>query len=112
MPATSLQTKNGAPQPRRALTAPEIIGKLAQLDGWRLRGDGSDLAIEKNFSFTNYFETMAFANAVAFIAHRQDHHPELLLRYASCQVRLNTHDVQGLSLSDFDCAAQIEALRA
>ena len=97
-------------QVRRALNAPEIVAKLANLDGWQLRGDGADLAIEKTFSFANYFETMAFVNAVAFIAHTQDHHPDLTVHYGSCTVRWNTHDVQGLSVTDFDCATRTEAL--
>ena len=97
-------------QVRRTLNAPEIVAKLAHLDGWQLRGDGADLAIEKTFSFANYFETMAFVNAVAFIAHTQDHHPDLTVHYGSCTVRWNTHDVQGLSVTDFDCATRTEAL--
>ena len=55
---------------------------------------------------------LAFANAVAFIAQRQDHHPELVVRYGQCIVRYNTHDVGGISDTDFDCAAQIDALLA
>ena len=102
--------KDPLAQVRRALNAPEIVAKLAHLDGWQLRGDGADLAIEKTFSFANYFETMAFVNAVAFIAHTQDHHPDLTVHYGSCTVRWNTHDVQGLSVTDFDCATRTEAL--
>ncbi len=83
---------------------------MAQLDGWKLTGDGAQVAIEKTFRFANYFETMAFVNAVAFIAHAQDHHPDLSVQYNRCVVRWNTHDVGGLSSTDFDCAAQIDAL--
>jgi 4a-hydroxytetrahydrobiopterin dehydratase len=96
-----------------ALTATQIIAKLVHVQGWRLSGgddSGSDLAIEKTFTFTNYFETMAFVNAVAFVAHRLDHHPELTVTYKQCVVRLNTHDVKAISQLDFDCAAQIDAL--
>jgi 4a-hydroxytetrahydrobiopterin dehydratase len=53
---------------------------------------------------------MAFVNAVALIAHVQDHHPELSVQYGQCVVRFNTHDVLGISSSDFDCAAQVDAL--
>jgi 4a-hydroxytetrahydrobiopterin dehydratase len=110
--STPLQKNDWKNQPRRALSATEVVTQLAKLEGWRLSGDGSDVAIEKTFSFANYFETMAFVNAVAFIAHRQDHHPDLAVHYNRCVVRLATHDVKGLSLTDFDCAAQIDALRA
>ena len=96
-----------------ALTATQIIAKLALLEGWRLSGGdegGASLAIEKSFTFDNYFETMAFVNAVAFVAHKLDHHPELTVTYKNCVVRLNTHDVKAISQLDFDTAAQIDAL--
>ena len=96
----------------RALTATEVITSLAQLEGWRLCGDGSDIAIEKAFSFADYYQTLAFVNALAFVAHAQNHHPELLVHYGECRVRWRTHAVAGLSQSDFDCAARTDALLA
>lgn len=105
-----LQPKDWKALPRRAATATEIVAALSQLDGWKLTGDGADVAIEKTFSFANYFETIAFVNALAFIAHAQDHHPDLSVHYNRCVVRFNTHDVNGLSASDFDCARQANAL--
>ena len=53
---------------------------------------------------------MAFVNAVAWIAHREDHHPDLAVSYNRCTVRLNTHSVGGISRNDFICAAQVDAL--
>jgi 4a-hydroxytetrahydrobiopterin dehydratase len=97
---------------RRALSATEIVTSLSKLGGWTLSGDGVDLAIEKTFVFANYYETIAFVNAVAFIAHQQDHHPALTVHYSRCVVRYNTHDVKGLTVSDFDCAARLDALLA
>ena len=55
---------------------------------------------------------MAFVNAVAFIAHTTDHHPDLQVTYNRCVVRLSTHDARGVSLSDFECAGRIDALLA
>lgn len=98
--------------PRRALQATEIVANLARLEGWKLTGDGAQVAIEKTWTFANYFETMAFVNSVAFLAHRQDHHPELLVQCSRCVVRFNTHDVGGLSPSDFESAALVDALLA
>jgi 4a-hydroxytetrahydrobiopterin dehydratase len=95
---------------RTALTATQIIASLAKVDGWKLYGDGPDLAIEKTYVFKNFLRTMSFVNAVAFVAEQQNHHPELLVRYSSCTVRFNTHDVQGVSRSDFECAALVDAL--
>jgi 4a-hydroxytetrahydrobiopterin dehydratase len=97
---------------RRAYSATEVVAHLAKLDNWKLVGDGSAVAIEKTFTFANYFETIAFVNALAYIVHIQDHHPDLSVHYNRCVVRFNTHDVGGISVSDFDCAAQIDALVA
>ncbi len=73
-------------------------------------GDGADLAIEKTFPFPGYLQTMAFANAVAFIAESSEHYPELLVQSQQCSVRWNTREVQGISAADFACAAQVDAL--
>ena len=98
--------------PRRALNPAEIVSRLATVPGWQLTGDGENVAIEKNHTFANYYETISFVNAVAFIANKQDHHPDLSVHYNRCVVRFSTHDVKGLTETDFDCAAQIDALLA
>ena len=77
-----------------------------------MNGDGPELVIEKTYSFENYYQTMAFVNALAFIAHAQDHHPHLSVQFKRCIVQFNTHDVAGLTLRDFDCAARVDALSA
>ena len=104
---------NPVHQNRRALSATEIVTQLSQLNGeqpvgWRLI-DGS---LEKTFNFKNFHETMGFVNAVAFIATAEDHHPDLALSYGKCTVRFNTHDVNGISVSDFFCASKVDALLA
>ncbi len=104
---------NPVHQNRRALSATEIVTQLSQLNGeqalgWRLI-DGS---LEKTYVFKNFHETMGFANAVAFIANAEDHHPDLALSYGKCTVRFNTHDVNGISVSDFFCASKVDALLA
>ncbi len=95
---------------RQALGPAQIIGKLAQLEGWKLFGDGPTVAIEKTFRFKNYLATVAFANAVAFLAEQHDHHPDMLLGFKSCSVRWRTHDVHGVSVTDFACGALADAL--
>lgn len=110
--SSALTAQNWATQPRRALSATEVVTRLAALDSWQLTGDGASVAIEKRFTFADYYETLAFVNAVAFVAHRQDHHPELQVHYNRCVVRFNTYDVAGISSTDFDCAAQVDALLA
>ena len=108
----SLSTQDWARTRRLALNGPAVVSALAQAPGWQLSGDGPTLAIEKRFDFADYHDTLAFVTAVAFIAHRQDHHPELLVRYNHVVVRYHTHDVQGLTATDFACAAAVDALLA
>ena len=75
-----------------------------------LCGDGPDIAIEKIYNFPGYAQTMAFVNAVAWLAQARDHHPDLLVQFSRCRVQWRTHDVAGLSRLDFDCAAAVDAL--
>ena len=77
-------------------------------DEWHYSASG--LAIERIVRFTNYYETIAFVNAVAWIAHMEDHHPELTVGYNRCQVTYTTHSAGGLTNSDFICAEKIDAL--
>jgi 4a-hydroxytetrahydrobiopterin dehydratase len=110
--STMLKKKDWSLLPRRALTATEIVTRLTTAPGWKLTGDAADVAIEKTYTFDNYYETISFVNAVAFIANAEDHHPDLSVHYSRCVVRFNTHDVKGLSETDFECASQIDALLA
>ena len=109
---TMLKKKDWSALTRRALTATQVVANLAKLEGWSLTGNGAAVAIEKTFTFANYYETISFVNAAAFIAHAQDHHPDLSVHFNRCVVRWNTHDVGGISITDFDCAAQLDALLA
>jgi 4a-hydroxytetrahydrobiopterin dehydratase len=90
----------------------EAAGNLmSQLDDeWKLADDGSE--ISRDYEFKDFHQTMAFVNAVAWIAHREDHHPDLELGYGHCRVRFSTHAVGGLSQNDFICAAKVDDLLA
>jgi 4a-hydroxytetrahydrobiopterin dehydratase len=88
------------------LAQAQIDAGLARLPGWAHR----DGAIDKTFSFGIYADTIAFVNAVAAIAAREDHHPELHVGYDQCRVAYRTHSVGGISENDFICASKIEAL--
>lgn len=79
---------------------------LKQLNGWTIK----DGLLTKDFDFKNYYETMAFVNAAAWISHREDHHPDLAVGYKACTVSYITHAIGGLSDNDFICAAKIDAL--
>ncbi|MBS0316845.1 MAG: 4a-hydroxytetrahydrobiopterin dehydratase [Proteobacteria bacterium] len=108
--STMLPKRDWSREPRRALQGAEIVAGLAGLAGWKLAGEGASVAIEKTYGFANYYETISFVNAVAFIANVQDHHPDLSVHYNRCVVRFNTHDVGGISAADLDCARRVDAL--
>ncbi len=86
--------------------AAETADHLTRAPGWAL----VDGAIQKRFEFANYHRTMAFVNALAWVAHAEDHHPDLQVSYNRCTVRFNTHSVGGISINDFICAAKVDAL--
>ena len=88
------------------LSLAEVERRLSEFSGW----EHDQGAIGKLFEFKNYYQTMAFVNAVAWIAHSQGHHPDLEVSYRSCRVRYTTHAIGGLSDNDFICAARVEGL--
>ncbi len=88
--------------------ADEAGNMLDQLNDWELDEPGKE--ISRSFEFKNYYETMAFVNALAWVAHREDHHPDLQVGYNRVHVRFSTHSIGGLSENDFICAAKIDAL--
>jgi 4a-hydroxytetrahydrobiopterin dehydratase len=75
---------------------------------WQFDAEGR--ALNRDFRFADFHATMAFVNAVAWIAHAEDHHPELEVGYDRCRVTFSTHSVGGLSVNDFICAAKVDAL--
>ena len=88
---------------------PQAEQLLASLHAdWTLATDGSE--ISRTFTFGNYYQTMAFVNALAWIAHSEDHHPDIEVGYKRCHVRYSTHMIGGLSDNDFICAARLDAL--
>ena len=83
-----------------------VRAALRELPGWELAGK----EIAKTYKFANYYETLAFVNATAWVSHREDHHPDLEVGYNRCRVRYSTHSVGGLSQNDMICAAKVDAL--
>ena len=88
------------------LPARDVDACLSALPGWSVEG----ATLHKRFPFDDYARILAFANAVGCMAIEQDHHPEIRITHASCIVRWSTHDVGGLSINDFICAARTDAL--
>ena len=88
------------------LSQPEIDGLMRQLEGWQQSGN----LIGKTCQFKDYYQTIAFVNAIAWVSHRENHHPDLAVTYNSCRVEYSTHAIHGLSENDFICAAKVDAL--
>lgn len=100
-----------AQQPREGATRlrPDELGEhAATLDGWIVQPD----RIVKVFAFRDFAQTMAFVNAVAWIATRADHHPDLAVGYDRCEVAWSTHSAGGVTLNDVICAARVDRLLA
>lgn len=86
--------------------AKELLKELA--DGWAISPSGKELV--KDFTFKGYYKTIAFVNALAWIANSEGHHPDLEVGYNHCLVRYTTHAVDGLTENDYICAAKIDGL--
>ena len=101
---TNLATRHCKPSVTK-LGSADAAKFAQQVPGWQTEHD----VLVKVFPFKNYYETMAFVNMVAWIAHREDHHPDMTVGYNKCRVAFSTHSVGGLSENDFICAAKIES---
>ena len=89
-----------------AISEADVVRQLQVIDQWTFAGG----ALSRTYQFKNYYETMAFVNALAYLVHRENHHPELRVSYSSCEVRYNTHSINGISQNDFISAAKVDAL--
>ena len=90
------------------LSGDALTEGLAGLKGWTCNADRT--AISRTFEFSNFYKTMAFVNAVAWIANREDHHPDLEVGYSKCKVVFSTHSAGGITDNDLICAKAVDAL--
>ena len=111
MTALSLQDCNAVITKQDTITEAEISDYLIELKQlWE--HDAKTQSISRCFNFKNYYETMAFANATAWVSHQQNHHPDMHISYNQCTVIYTTHSIKDLSLNDFICAARINEIAA
>jgi 4a-hydroxytetrahydrobiopterin dehydratase len=89
-----------------ALSAKDVAKRLKALNGWTV----DEGRISKTYKFDDYYHTITFVNAIAWLANKEDHHPDLEVGYNQCVVHYSTHSVGGLSENDFICAAKVDAL--
>ncbi|NNF96079.1 MAG: 4a-hydroxytetrahydrobiopterin dehydratase [Halobacteria archaeon] len=107
---TELASRECKPYPKGtpALSLEQATELLREIPGWSINSGSS--AISRAFRFKDFHQTMAFVNALAWIAHQTDHHPDLEVGYNRCNVTFSTHSIGGLSDNDFICAARINSL--
>jgi 4a-hydroxytetrahydrobiopterin dehydratase len=100
------RTSKPLPPGSPALARDQIEQNLREVPDWKIE----DKTLVRRFKFENYYETMSFVVAVAMLAQREDHHPDLEVSYNKLAIKYSTHSVGGLSENDFICAAKIDAL--
>jgi len=96
------------PKGSKSIIIPTIESNLSILEGWEAPLNYANIA--KTFSFKNYHQTIAFVNAVTWLANKEDHHPKICFDYNSCEITLTTHNAKGLTMNDIIMAAKINAL--
>lgn len=91
-----------------AMQKDEIAKLMPEIKGWDLNKDATQLS--RRFNFKGFYKTMAFVNAIAWIANQENHHPDMEVGYNYCLVKYSTHAVNGLTKNDFICAAKVNQL--
>ena len=92
------------------LTIDAIREYLKALPHWQLNSSMGQAFIYRDFEFKNYYKTIAFVNAVAWLSHQENHHPDLNVSYNHCRIQYSTHAISGLSENNFICAAKVDDL--
>ncbi len=91
------------------LNEEQIKNLMPQLSSkWEVSKEHS--SIKRKLTFNNFYETMAFVNALAWIANIENHHPDLEIGYNYCHITFMTHALKGLTHNDFICAAKLDKL--
>jgi len=110
MPSTRELLARKCHHTENALSDADISAYLGAIPEWTR----TENRIVKSYKFKNYYETLAFMNAIAYVIHAEDHHPEITLTYNQCVIKFDTHSVNngrgGLSENDFICAAKVDAI--
>ncbi len=101
-----MKTCRPLPSGTPPLSGHDLDHLLGHAEGWEV----ADGQLAKTFQFEDHYQTMAFVNAVAWVSHREDHHPEMVVGYNTCAVSYSTHSIGGLSENDFICSAKVDHL--
>ena len=101
-----MKTCRPLPPGTAPLAGHDLEHLLGHAEGWEI----VDGELAKTFQFEDHYQTMAFVNAVAWVSHREDHHPQMVVGYDTCAIHYSTHSIGGLSENDFICAAKVDHL--
>jgi 4a-hydroxytetrahydrobiopterin dehydratase len=88
----------------RLLTSTEIKERLKRLKGWKREGN----FVSKVFEFETFMDGIRFVNKVAKAAEKEEHHPDIAIRYTTVKLSVQTHSEGGVTEWDLDLAAAIE----
>ena len=90
-----------------ALNKDQAIQLLTKLDEKWILADNYK-SISKDFKFKDHYEVISAINLIAWISHKEDHHPEITFGYSNLTIKFFTYAIDGLSENDFICAAKID----
>ena len=85
----------------------EIDSALVSVPAWKKKR----ATITRTYQFKDFLESMKFVNAVAALAEKRQHHPDVLIRWNKVTLSLSTHDSGGITQKDFDLAGECEQIR-
>lgn len=88
------------------LNEKKIAAKLASVKGWKQKNN----EIYRTFTFKDFVRAMGFVQSVAIIAEKEDHHPDIDIRWNKVTLVLSTHSEGGITEKDFSLAVLINSL--
>jgi 4a-hydroxytetrahydrobiopterin dehydratase len=91
------------------LQGDDLAAMKQQLDDkWKVVGEHH---LEKEYTFKNFKDALAFTNRIGAIAEEEGHHPDIFLGWGKVKLEISTHSIGGLSENDFILAARADAAR-
>tara|TARA_Y100000816_G_C26040120_1_gene544717 strand:+ start:641 stop:979 length:339 start_codon:yes stop_codon:yes gene_type:complete len=90
------------------LKAKEIEELLIKIPSWIIFEDEGIKKLICSFAFSNYQQSVDFANKIANLAEKEDHHPEILLEWGKVTITWWSHKINGLHMNDFICASKTD----
>jgi len=88
------------------LNAARIKTGLAAVSDWKKKSS----TITRTYQFKDFPAAVRFVNAVARIAEKAWHHPDIDIRWNKVTLTLTTHDAGGLTDKDFKLARRFDRL--